>query len=130
MCSRCKAEHSRAGAYCAPCHAEYYREYRQKNLANSREYDRRRRFKQRYGLEYDEYLEFIKDGCAVCGSKDNLQIDHDHACCDKRESCGKCVRGVLCKKHNVMLGRVRDSVEELQKLIDYLVAFEARRCYT
>ena len=74
----------------------------------------------KYGLTENQYLELIKDGCAICGSHHRIAIDHDHTCCPGSKSCGKCIRGALCMRHNVALGNVRDSIEELNKLLEYL----------
>lgn len=54
--------------------------------------------------------------CPVCGSADDMQIDHDHKT--------GAVRGRLCRKHNVGLGFFQDDPERLQKAIDYLMSFE------
>jgi hypothetical protein len=49
-----------------------------------------------------------------------LSIDHDHACCPGRISCGKCIRGLLCNRCNRALGLLGDSIELLKKMIAYL----------
>lgn len=73
----------------------------------------------RYGMKIEERAEFIKTGCAICGSHENLHIDHDHTCCPER-SCGKCIRGVLCAGCNHGLGKFRDRPELLEAAADYL----------
>src|SRR5674476_92183 len=65
-------------------------------------------FMRNYGLSPTQYKELIAKGCAICGSMKNPHIDHDHNCCPGRYSCGKCVRGALCAKHNVSLGAFND----------------------
>ena len=79
----------------------------------------------RYSLTEKQYDELIATGCAVCGTKENLVIDHDHACCptteSNKKSCGKCIRGVLCQRHNKALGFVSDNVDELMGLAAYVM---------
>ena len=46
--------------------------------------------------------------CLVCGrviyDVIKAEIDHHHACCDKKMSCGRCIRGVLHPSCNLRLG--------------------------
>lgn len=54
--------------------------------------------------------------CVICGTTEDLRIDHDHRCCDKGDrSCGKCVRGLACHKHNVAMGMFDDDPELLER---------------
>jgi len=51
--------------------------------------------------EYDAILESQGGHCALCPKTPEedgrrLSVDHDHACCPGRETCGKCIRGLLC----------------------------------
>jgi hypothetical protein len=81
-----------------------------------------RNLKVRYGLSIDEYTSMIKDGCAVCGTLDNLCVDHDHNCCPGKQSCGKCIRGILCWNHNIADGKFQ-TVEEIEKYLKYRKSF-------
>ena len=63
--------------------------------------------------------------CAICKSPDprntnGWQLDHDHACCPGKTSCGKCIRGILCQGCNTALGAVRDSIDCLKTMVCYL----------
>ena len=96
------------------------------------EYDKvrgkERRFKQ-YKVTKDWYNETLAaqgGGCAVCGSKDpksnggTFHIDHDHSCCGGGcNSCGKCVRGLLCSPCNTRLG-ILESVDWVKQAKAYL----------
>lgn len=62
--------------------------------------------------------------CAVCcvlfTSEIKPYVDHNHLCCPGQKSCGECVRGLLCKDCNSMLGKVNDSADIFQRAIDYV----------
>jgi len=56
-------------------------------------------------------LESQENHCALCErvreeNGNRLGIDHDHSCCKKYGSCGKCLRGVLCRRCNVLVGNL------------------------
>jgi hypothetical protein len=81
----------------------------------------------KYNLTRDDYVDLEKSQngvCKICGEpekyKNRLSIDHDHSCCPGYGSCGKCIRGLLCHHCNSGLGNAKDSVEILQKMINYL----------
>lgn len=51
--------------------------------------------------------------------------DHDHRCCNHRATastptCGRCNRGLVCLRCNVLLGYADDSIELLEQTIAYL----------
>lgn len=83
---------------------------------------------ERYKITYQEYTDMwvSQEGiCAICPDKielnsKNTHIDHDHSCCNKGNSCGKCVRGLLCQRCNLGLGYFRDSIENLLSAAEYL----------
>lgn len=50
-----------------------------------------------------------KPECACCGETENLNIDHDHACCPGVYGCDRCVRGYLCRACNTAEGLMRTS---------------------
>jgi hypothetical protein len=66
--------------------------------------------------------------CAACNDPMLVvHIDHDHGCCPGKDSCGRCIRGLLCNSCNCGLGFLRDDVQRLQMAIDYLNAHAERR---
>ncbi len=86
-----------------------------------------RRYYRRYGMSRDEFLRRVdiqQNRCKVCGSHprkgEQLCVDHDHACCPGKRSCGKCVRDLLCHRCNIILGMVNENSDLLEKLANYL----------
>jgi hypothetical protein len=81
----------------------------------------------RFGVnqtQYQEMLDAQSGVCAICGETckagKNLAVDHDHACCPGKQTCGDCIRGLLCANCNVGIGYFNDSVDLLKKAIYYL----------
>lgn len=88
---------------------------------------RKRNIKVRYSISVEAYEVMLSGGCAVCGKSNEdevmetgryLAIDHDHTCCAGHRSCGKCVRGVLCMRHNIADGAF-DTIEQIEKYLQY-----------
>lgn len=88
----------------------------------------------KYGLTKDQFEALLQrqggtcaiPGCTETGvetraGKRMLHVDHDHACCPAGRSCGKCIRGLLCFRHNTGLGKFGDSVEGLLNALEYLL---------
>lgn len=50
------------------------------------------------------------------------------ACCpDRNQTCGKCLRGLLCGKCNRAAGLAKDSPEVLRGLADYLDSWKGNQ---
>lgn len=61
--------------------------------------------------------------CDSCGDSlelGEMMIDHDHACCGTKRTCGQCVRGILCGACNAGLGSFGDDTRRLVSAIAYL----------
>ena len=108
---------------------------RKKKYTWSPDQFRNYRLKKRYGITLEEYnviLESQNHCCAICNvhiddyetqvkgkskftqrpNGQNLSVDHNH-------ETGE-IRGLLCYVCNLMLGNAKDSIELLEKAIDYL----------
>lgn len=71
-------------------------------------------------VEYNRILELQGERCALCEATDKLHVDHDHSCCPGDRSCGECIRAIICARHNMILGLVRDNADEFEGLAQYL----------
>jgi len=58
-----------------------------------------------YGLSDQQLRRLARDPrCLICNSADNLRIDHDHTT--------GVVRGLLCHRHNLMVGALENSTAD------------------
>lgn len=85
-----------------------------------------------YGLaegDYQRLYEAQGGRCAICqratGKTKRLAVDHDHACCPGKTSCGLCVRGLLCGPCNQTIGRL--PMGSLERALAYLTNPPAHR---
>lgn len=81
---------------------------------------------QKYGLNantYEKLLDKQNNKCAICDEQlkeKKICIDHDHSCCPKWKSCGKCLRGVLCYSCNTAEGLLKSNPIIIDKLLKYV----------
>ncbi len=68
--------------------------------------------KNNYNLTVEQANAILAKGCAICGTFERLCIDHDHKT--------GVIRGCLCNRHNLGLGKFQDSAAELKAAIRYL----------
>jgi hypothetical protein len=84
----------------------------------------------RHCLTYERYTELLAasgGACTICGSDRNLRIDHDHRCCPGPDSCGECVRAIVCHSCNIAVGLFGDSPDRLAAAIRYLLGERGAR---
>lgn len=89
---------------------------------------RKYQLKRKYKLsleQYDELLKVQNSKCAICLTEQSelihsLFIDHDRSCCPGQESCGKCVRGLLCSNCNFAIGQFKDNETTMKSAIRYI----------
>lgn len=105
-----------------PTH-ERQRRWGERNQEKRREINRRAARKSnlaRFGLTIDDYenrLAKQEGACAICGHRPGpddrcLAVDHDHET--------SVVRGLLCHECNMGLGKLGDTVEQLEAALAYL----------
>lgn len=86
---------------------------------NSDNRERRSWIRSRYGIGLEEYDKRMQGAvCALCGTKEDLCLDHCHA-------TGR-IRGILCRKHNAAVGALGDSVSGVWRVYEYLLGIPIR----
>jgi len=113
MCGESPAKPGRASKYCDECTSTGYPS--QTRVSH-----------QTWKFNVDvEKMDRDQGGrCAICGSVNpdgrRLAVDHDHACCPGKRSCGGCVRGLLCDRCNRGMGFFGDDPALLESAAEYL----------
>lgn len=104
----------------------YRRDYWQRNPQRAHA----KRIKWNYGVALEQYQDMLlaQNGvCAICKKPETaaqngrivpLSVDHDHD--------DNSIRGLLCRRHNAMLGQGNDSEEILLAAVEYLRAHRAK----
>lgn len=143
VCSKCGvtkpvSEYWKRGAgrkglqtQCKQCQLERRRVWNANNPEASRQVSRVRNLA-RYSLTPEQYEQMLaRQGgkCAICftsdpGGQGQWHVDHDHACCEDKKSCGQCVRALLCRSCNTGLGQFQDDPDLLLAAIAYLMVHQ------
>ena len=97
------------------------------------ERSRANRTRSRFKVEWQTLWDQQGGLCACCGEpmlregreKLSAVVDHDHKCCSGSKSCGKCVRGLVHWRCNLVLGYADDDPDLLQRAAAYLVKLAA-----
>ena len=133
--THCKRGHEKTPDNCTPrgvcklCNrmrgTKWHREHPERRLEIAR--------KCAYKITEDTYQGLLieqQHKCCICKAafidgkgnkhKHATCIDHDHACCAGQKSCGKCIRGLICRGCNMMLGSANDNIQTLRNAIQYL----------
>lgn len=98
---------------CKPCLVIKHRAYQKANKERIKKY----KIEHTYGISYSFYKELIKQQkglCKICKSiepKRALAVDHDH-------NTGL-VRGLLCTRCNMFLGRIESNPGFLERVLAY-----------
>lgn len=114
---------------------EYQRAYYKKNAekikarmrkwyANHLGYRQNQNLKRSFGITLNDYNKMLKEQkgvCAICGEKEtrknkygvkSLAVDHNHKT-DK-------IRGLLCMRCNLFIGGMKEDINMVLKVVDYL----------
>lgn len=70
---------------------------------------------------YNRLLIEQNNRCAICKEEGKaLSLDHDYSCCPGTESCGRCLRGLLCNDCHLMLEYANYDPEILTKWAEFI----------
>lgn len=84
---------------------------------------RREALQAKYGIGAIAEITSDESTCPICLRVDlEMHVDHDHLCCPGKTTCGRCIRGYICRDCNLGLGRFSDSPERLLMAIAYLAS--------
>jgi hypothetical protein len=89
---------------------------------------RSKALKTNFGIDIDRYERILATQggvCAICGALPSertraFAVDHDHACCPSQQTCGNCIRGIICSSCNLILGAIGDRIDVIIGMARYL----------
>jgi|SRR6185312_1974714 len=117
--------------------ANRVRYMRERRVKVGRAYEREMTLRSTYGIttaQFDAMLVAQSGRCAICrvdhaGQPTRFCVDHDHRCCPGSRSCGKCIRGLLCRKCNVGIAQLGDAGREAEEALASALAYVSRGPY-
>lgn len=122
-CKNCHRKHEKEKRFNPEKKKRNQIQYKKWYLKN-RGYTTKRTRLENFGINENQYQELVKKQngvCAICGNPEkakingnvkSLAVDHCHKT--------NLIRGLLCSNCNTALGLLKDNVQILQKMINYL----------
>jgi len=117
LCLDCKRARSREyGRAWNVRHPEARREagvrYQRANAERVSKATREKKYKMTMA-EIDAMIADQGNACKLCRGElgDTWTVDHDHKCCPKAHTCGRCIRGILCRRCNIAIGMLGEDPE-------------------
>lgn len=115
-------------------HRKKSRDWRFKNPELVAKTKRKFNLMSNFGITEERYEQILAsqgNKCAICINSENLDnknlaVDHFHVENYNNlapEQKSKFIRGLLCQRHNLLLGQANDDVEDLRRCINYLQQF-------
>jgi hypothetical protein len=117
---------------CKVCAAKRMKAWNHANPGKSKTYINKSKrkdtvLKWTFGISLHQYNEILikqDSKCAVCTKPRSaftidFAVDHDHSCCPGNKSCGKCVRGLLCRHCNTAYGLLNEDTKIIENLLKY-----------
>lgn len=98
--------------------AEKIRKRQRIKYHENKEKHRFRHIKKTYGIskeQFDTMMSLQGGKCLICRKDDKLHVDHCHKT--------GVIRGLLCSRCNMTLGKVNDDISILKSMIDYLGSY-------
>jgi hypothetical protein len=125
---------------------EYARQRRaadpERNRAAARKWAQENPYYVKYRMtkaDWQKIFDEQKGCCYLCGvdlgealkRKRGVHIDHNHSCCARERTCGRCIRGLACHRCNQGIGAFFDDPERMRRAADALelaqIRLKARR---
>jgi hypothetical protein len=99
---------------CKKCASTIGIEWAKNNKNRHRKTNTYHRAINRYKITAEEYEECMatSEVCEHCGTTETLCYDHDHETME--------FRGILCRKCNSALGQLGDTLEDIERMVEYL----------
>jgi hypothetical protein len=92
--------------YCRQCNTDYMRTWVREN-ADRKSANRLWTYYRLRPADWQAIWDSQGGRCAICTADlvaGQTAVDHDHRCCPGERCCGRCIRGLLCRKCNTNIG--------------------------
>ena len=122
VCSKCGPMDLTLEGFCAERARNNRRSYTPEQIRDKMYLDK-------FGITLEQYNEMREEqnySCKICQRHESefavsMAVDHDHSCCSERKrSCGKCIRGLLCSNCNRGIGHLMEDIVIMERSIQYV----------